>query len=294
MVSRLQRNQLEFLKPGQTHFTLTLSRRRSGQTVPQGYSISRIEGPKPEKPFLFEPTGFDFAPDGTAFLSTRTGGIWRYHEEKWNLFADGLQETQGVRVAPNGRDVFTMQKPELTLLEDTDSDGVADLYLSVADGFRYTGQYHEFAYGPVINSRGEMFFSTGLSSSGHHEAKSSATGQMSSALGYRGWMMKVDGEGRLSPFASGFRSPAGIGMNARMNFLSPIIKVTGLPPRIWAMWRQTIFSATLQHSGIGRHMASPSSTLNYQNVDQRVDKVPELRRNIQSVSQTPCRLVDSR
>ena len=28
-----------------------------------------------------------------------------------------------------------MQKPELTLLEDTDSDGVADLYLSVADGF---------------------------------------------------------------------------------------------------------------------------------------------------------------
>ncbi len=75
-----QRNQLEFLKPGQTHFTLTLSRRRSGQTVPQGYSISRIEGPKPEKPFLFEPTGFDFAPDGTAFVSTRTGGIWRYHE----------------------------------------------------------------------------------------------------------------------------------------------------------------------------------------------------------------------
>ena len=164
-----QRNQLEFLKPGQTHFTLTLSRRRSGQTVPQGYSISRIEGPKPEKPFLFEPTGFDFAPDGTAFLSTRTGGIWRYHEKSGTSLLTGSRKPRGSR-APNGRDVFTMQKPELTLLEDTDSDGVADLYLSVADGFRYTGQYHEFAYGPVINSRGEMFFSTGLSSSGHHEA----------------------------------------------------------------------------------------------------------------------------
>ena len=272
-----QRNQLEFLKPGQTHFTLTLSRRRSGQTVPQGYSISRIEGPKPEKPFLFEPTGFDFASDGTAFVSTRTGGIWRYHEEKWNLFADGLQETQGVRLAPNGRDVFTMQKPELTLLEDTDSDGVADLYHSVADGFRYTGQYHEFAYGPVINSRGEMFFSTGLSSSGHHEAKSSATGQMSSALGYRGWMMKVDGEGRLSPFASGFRSPAGIGMNA-----SDELFITDNQ----GDWVASSYLGHVEADDFLGHPATlwdreaygiTSSTLNYQNVDQRVDNVPELR-----------------
>jgi hypothetical protein len=268
---------LEFLKPGQTHFTLTLSRRRSGQTLPHGYSISRIEGPKPKKPFLFEPTGFDFAPDGTAFVSTRTGGIWRYHEEKWNLFADGLQETQGVRVAQNGRDVFTMQKPELTLLEDSNSNGVADLYHSVADGFRYTGQYHEFAYGPVINSRGEMFFSTGLSSSGHHEAKSSATGQMSSALGYRGWMMKVDGEGRLSPFASGFRSPAGIGMNA-----SDELFITDNQ----GDWVASSYLGHVEADDFLGHPATlwdreaygiTSSTLNYKNVDQRVAKVPELR-----------------
>ena len=37
---------------------------------------------------------------------------------------------------------------------------------------------------------------------------------MSSPLGYRGWVMKVDTDGQLKPFAAGVRSPAGVGMNA--------------------------------------------------------------------------------
>jgi putative heme-binding domain-containing protein len=209
-----QRNQLEFLKPGQAAFTLRLARRPTGRTIPAGYSVARVAGPVVEKPYLFEPTAFSFAPDGTLFVSTRTGGIWRWQGDEWNLFADGLHETLGVRVAQNGRDVYTMQKPECTLLEDADSDGVAEVYRSVADSFRFTGSYHEFAYGPVMNAAGELFFSTGLAASGHHEAKESKTGQMSSPLGYRGWVMKVDATGQLTPFACGLRSPAGIGMNA--------------------------------------------------------------------------------
>lgn len=209
-----QRNQLEFLKPGQKDFWIDLSRRKPGQTLPLGFSVARVEGPKVQRPYLFEPTAFSFAPDGTLFVSTRTGGIWRRNGDSWNLFADGLQETLGVRVAQNGCDVYTMQKPELTLLEDIDRDGIADFYRSVANGFRFTGSYHEFAYGPVMNAAGELFFSTGLAASGHHEAKESKTGQMSSPLGYRGWVMKVDVTGQLTPFACGLRSPAGIGMNA--------------------------------------------------------------------------------
>jgi hypothetical protein len=38
---------------------------------------------------------------------------------------------------------------------------------------------------------------------------------MGSALGYRGWVMKRSPDGSLTPFASGLRSPAGIGMNAK-------------------------------------------------------------------------------
>ena len=178
-----QRDQLEFLKPGQSEFVVDLTRRKSGLTMPRGYAVSRITEPKLDAPYLFEPTGFSFADDGTAFVSTRAGGIWRYKDGQWNQFADGLQEAQGVQVAANGRDVFTMQKPELTLLRDTDLDGQADVYSSFENRFRFTGHYHEFAFGPVINSAGELFFSTGLSASGHHEAKKSGSGRMSSALG---------------------------------------------------------------------------------------------------------------
>jgi hypothetical protein len=121
-----------------------------------------------------------------------------------------------------------------------------------------------------------MFFSTGLSSSGHHEAKASTTGQMSSALGYRGWMMKVGTDGRLSPFAAGFRSPAGIGMNA-----SDEIFITDNQ----GDW---VASSYLSHVEAGDFLGHPAAlwdreeygitprTLDYKNVDMRVAKVPEL------------------
>ena len=271
-----QRNQLEFLKPGQSEFFLDLSRRKIGQTIPRGYSIIRITGPKPDAPYLFEPTGFSFADDGTLFVSTRAGGIWRYKDGQWNQFADGLQETQGVQVAANGRDVFTMQKPELTLLRDTDGNGQADLYASVANRFRFTGHYHEFAFGPVINSAGELFFSTGLSASGHHEAKKSNSGQMSSPLGYRGWVMKVDKSGNLQPLASGLRSPAGIGMNAADELF------------ITDNQGDWVASGYLGHVEEGDFLGHPAALwdreefgitprqLDYKTVDARVEFVPPL------------------
>ena len=271
-----QRNQLEFLEPGQSEFLLELTRRKSGRTIPHGYAVSRLSGPTPQKPRLFEPTGFSFAADGTAFVSTRTGGIWRYHNGQWNLFADGLHETQGVQVASNGRDVYTMQKPELTLLRDTNDDGVADVYSSVESRFRFTGNYHEFAYGPVRSSAGDLFFSTGLSASGHHEAKKSGTGQMSSALGYRGWVMKIDAKGTLSPFASGLRSPAGIGMNADDDLF------------ITDNQGDWVASSYLGHVESGDFLGHPAALwdreeygitprlLDFKTVDARVDKVPPL------------------
>lgn len=271
-----QRDQLEFLKPRQSDFLLELTRRKSGKTIPRGYSVTRLAGPTPPKPQLFEPTGFDFAEDGTAFVSTRTGGIWRYHNDQWNLFAEGLHETQGVRIARNGRDVYTMQKPELTLLRDTDNDGVADVYSSVESRFRFTGNYHEFAYGPVMSSVGDLFFSTGLSASGNHEAKKSGTGQMSSALGYRGWVMKIDTAGTLKPFASGLRSPAGIGINDNDELF------------ITDNQGDWVASSYLGHVEAGDFLGHPAALwdreeygitpplLDYTTVDARVAKVPEL------------------
>ena len=83
--------------------------------------------------------------------------------------------------------------------------------------------------------------------------------------------MKVDGEGRLSPFASGFRSPAGIGMNA-----SDELFITDNQ----GDWVASSYLGHVEADDFLGHPATlwdreaygiTSSTLNYQNVDQRVD-----------------------
>ena len=211
---QIQRNLLKNLYPNQKDFTLSFLRRRETPTVPHGYSISPIEIPTPELPARFEPTDMDFAPDGSVFVTTRTGGVWRLQDGNWSLFADGLNEVNGVRMAPDADGIFVMQRPELTRLRDTDGDGAVDHYETMADRFRFTGHYHEFAFGPRINSAGQMFFSTGLASSGFFTATDNSQNQMTTALGYRGWVMRYNPDGTLTPFAAGLRSPAGIGINA--------------------------------------------------------------------------------
>ena len=211
-----QRNKLKNLFPNQKEFTITFVRKKEGSTIPHGYSVEAVAVPVPPKPFRFEPTDLDFAPNGDIYASTRNGLIWRRSQGEWSIFADGLHEANGIRVSPKGDGIYVMQKPELTLLTDTNDDGRADTYRTIEDRFRFSGHYHEFAYGPRINRQGEMFFSTGLASWGQHLAEPKRKkNQMSSALGYRGWVMKHDLAGNIIPFACGLRSPAGIGLNAQ-------------------------------------------------------------------------------
>ncbi len=210
-----QRNLLKNLLPNQKDFSITFVRRGQDPIVPHGYTIETIAIPAPEPPFLFEPTDISFSADGVAYACTRLGEVWRRSiDGQWQLFAEGLHEANGVLADSNDGSVYVMQKPELTRLVDTDGDHIADLYETVEDRFRFSGHYHEFAYGPRRNARGELFFSTGLASSGYHSATGSLQNQMTSALGYRGWVMRRDPDGTITPFASGLRSPAGIGMNA--------------------------------------------------------------------------------
>ena len=210
-----QRNGLKNLFPNQEHFTITFLRRGEKVIIPHGYSVSELDLPEVKAPLLFEPTDIGFSKDGTAYISTRTGEVWTRKGDKWMLFAEGLQEINGVVEAQDGSGVYVMQKPELTLLKDIDGDGVADVYQSVEDRFRFTGNYHEFAYGPRIDSEGSLYFSLGLAARGYHQVKGAFKKPMSTSLGYRGWVMKLDKDGNLTPYASGLRSPAGIGMNAK-------------------------------------------------------------------------------
>ncbi|MFD2256159.1 hypothetical protein ACFSSA_05700 [Luteolibacter algae] len=272
-----QRNLLKNLLPNQRSFTISFLRNKDTPTIPNGYSVDTIEIPSIVEPFRFEPTDFDFAEDGTLYVSTRTGGIWARKDGKWKLFADGLDEVNGIRSAPDGSGVYVMQKPELTLLKDTDGNGVADVYQTVEDRFRFTGQYHEFAYGPRINSAGEMFFSLGLNAGGAFSvAPDGYPNQMTSPLGYRGWVMKHSPDGSVTPFASGLRSPAGIGMNSKDELF------------VTDNQGDWIASSYLSHVEEGDFLGHPASywdmpeygltprVMDFRSVNEKIESVPPL------------------
>ena len=185
-------------------------------TIPAGYRVVTIPGPLENgEPVQFGVGGIDFATDGTAFVAGRTAGIWRYEAGNWSRFAEGVHDPQGIRVmAPDGSAVVVAQKPELTLIQDIDGDGQADLYKTICDRWRGGGNYCEYVHGPVIDSEGNYYISINLSDAARDAACEKGGGAaMGTSLGYDGWAAKITPQGKFIPFASGLRSAAGIGIS---------------------------------------------------------------------------------
>jgi len=170
--------------------------------------------------------GLDFMPDGRLVACFVGGEVFTLRPEtgKWKLFADGLHTPLGV-VALNNREVMVSQRPELTLLCDSDGDGVSDEYKSFCDDFGISGNYHEFHFGPVRDKAGNFYVSLGTASSGadvRHEKrgtfdKRSYLQRMYSSVPYRGWVLQITPEGKLVPWASGLRTPNGLGFDLEGN-----------------------------------------------------------------------------
>ncbi|MBI3270987.1 MAG: hypothetical protein HYZ53_18435 [Planctomycetes bacterium] len=153
----------------------------------------------------FEIGGLGFAADGTLFACTRRGEVWaRAGNGAWRRFASGLHEPLGLCPGEAG-EVYVVQRPELTRLRDTDGDGAADLYETVSDGWGLSGQYHEFAFGPVRDREGNLW---GTLNVAFHDG---AVGDAQAA--YRGWCFRVSPSGEFTPWSTGLRSPDGIGLS---------------------------------------------------------------------------------
>jgi glucose/arabinose dehydrogenase len=169
--------------------------------------------------------------------------VWEPSKGEWSIFAEGLHEPLGLLEEADGS-FLVMQRPELTRLRDKDGDGKADEYETVWDGFGMTGNYHEFAFGPVRGENGKVYVAFNLASNGDTVRKevrgqwldvgvprekfygsewktvSKQAGRMYSRVPWRGWVMEVDVSARKAvPFASGFRSPDGLGFDGNGNLL---------------------------------------------------------------------------
>jgi hypothetical protein len=198
----------------------------SAQTTPVdtvGASYVAETIPVPEG-LVAETGAIGFLPDGRFIAAFHRGEVLTYlpKTKTWKTFAEGLHDPLGLLVVSN-REVLVMQRPELTRLRDTDGDGVADEYQTVTDDFGLSGNYHEFAFGPVRDRAGNLFIALNLASAGagiRPELRGEFNplgrpGRMYATVPYRGWIMKLTPGGKLVPYASGFRSPNTLGFDAQ-------------------------------------------------------------------------------
>ena len=169
------------------------------------YKILKVSAPEGT---LLEVGGLTVLPDGSLGVATRRGDVWIVENPTsrkpfFRKFASGLHEILGL----TNRDgaLYCAQRGELTKLVDTDKNGKADVFETIY-AWPLSGHYHEYSFGPKIAPDG-TFFVTGNVAFGDEE-----WWRGESRVPWRGWTMKISENGTMQPWATGMRSPAGLGI----------------------------------------------------------------------------------
>ena len=159
---------------------------------------------------ILESSGILALPNKQLLVTTRRGEIWHIDgaydpipNPKFTLFASGLHEPLGIIAAPSGG-YYVAQRPEVTHIEDTDDDGRADSFKTLAR-IPISGSYHEYAFGPVLAPNGNLRVTLNV-------AFGAAT---QSPVPWRGWMIEITPDGQIIPVAAGLRSPAGLTVSSK-------------------------------------------------------------------------------
>ncbi|MGJ8691667.1 MAG: DUF7133 domain-containing protein [Thalassotalea sp.] len=237
------------------------------------YVIKNIPVPKEINPQI---GGLTVLKDGRIAAAFHAGEVAIYHPEKstWQIIAKGLHEPLGLMEEASGA-LLIAQMPELTRLIDENGDGNIDFFQTVSDDFGMTGNYHEFTFGPARDSKGNYYISLNVASNyagifthirgefnpiglsravmtdfRNDEWKNVTrhkAGRMFSKAPYRGWIIKITPDGKTIPFASGFRSPNGLWVDAQ--------------DRLWVTDNQGdwLGTSTLYHVEEGKFYGHPAS-----------------------------------
>jgi glucose/arabinose dehydrogenase/cytochrome c551/c552 len=166
--------------------------------------------PAPED-ILLEVGGVTTLPDGRIAVCTRRGDVWTIENPymeggtlpRYKLFASGLHEPLGLAYKQNA--LYASQRGELTRLEDTNGDGHADIYETIY-AWPLSGHYHEYSYGPKFGPDGSMYVSGNVAFGDEEWWRGE------SRVPWRGWAMRITPDGKMEPWATGVRSPCGLGM----------------------------------------------------------------------------------
>ncbi|HMG93101.1 MAG TPA: c-type cytochrome [Chryseolinea sp.] len=166
--------------------------------------------PTPEG-ILLEVGGVAIMPDGRIAVSTRRGDVWIVENPsmengtapEYNLFASGLHEPLGLTWHEGS--LYAAQRGELTKLTDKNGDDKADVYETVY-AWPLSGHYHEYSFGPKIAPDGSFFVTCNVAFGDEEWWRGE------SRVPWRGWTLKIHPDGTMEPWATGMRSPCGLGM----------------------------------------------------------------------------------
>jgi putative heme-binding domain-containing protein len=172
------------------------TRGKLGTTGAWPYVIDTIEPPfdNPWKALQFF-GGHDFLADGSAFLCTIYGDVWRVDgldrtlkDVRWRRFASGLHQALGLVISGGG--VFVLGRDQVTRLHDLDCDGEADFYECFSNAYPTSTAAHDFLSGLERDAAGRFYTA-------------------SSNLG----LLRIDAAGKsFETLATGFRNPDGLGL----------------------------------------------------------------------------------
>lgn len=194
-------------------------------SVKQARTDSRAINWKPASDdAVLEISGQAFIDDDRLAVCTRKGEIWilsgvlkapetpiTYHR-----YATSLHEPLGLLY--DDGDFIVTQRSEVTRVRDTNDDGVADEFQTVAKGWGVTGHYHEFVFGPEKDDNGDLWITLNIATNvkGQEQIDRSLyepTLKVRQAK-WRGWGIRISKDGQLHPVCAGMRSPSGIGKNS--------------------------------------------------------------------------------
>ena len=186
----------------------TAQQKNLAPTEDDYYKIITV--PTPED-ILLEVGGLTTLPDGRIAVCTRRGNIWIVENPnafgeslpEFRLFASGLHEPLGLAYKEGA--LYTAQRGELTKLVDTNGDDAADVYESVYT-WPLSGYYHEYSFGPKIAPDGSFFVTANVAFGDQEWWRGE------SRRPWRGWTMKIHPDGTMEPWATGMRSPCGLGI----------------------------------------------------------------------------------
>ncbi|MES2647289.1 MAG: c-type cytochrome [Bacteroidota bacterium] len=169
------------------------------------FKIMKVSAPEGT---LLEVGGLTLMPNGDLAIATRRGDIFIVENPTaakpfFRKFASGLHEVLGL--AYKDGSLYCAQRGELTKITDRNMDGKADQFETVY-AWPLSGHYHEYSFGPLLMPDGSFMVSANVAFGDEQWYRGE------SRVPWRGWMMQIKENGTMDPYATGFRSPCGLGM----------------------------------------------------------------------------------